>query len=117
MSFGFKYGSPSEADLIFDVRCFPNPYYEEKLKNLTGLDEPVRLYVLKKQNTKIFIEKLFSLLDFMIPLYRNEGKSQLVIAIGCTGGKHRSVAIAQRLYEHLSDTDYDVSVYHRDMQK
>ncbi|MDR1627758.1 MAG: RNase adapter RapZ [Oscillospiraceae bacterium] len=117
MSFGFKYGSPSEADLVFDVRCFPNPHYEENLKNLTGLDEPVRLYVLKKQNTKIFIEKLFSLIDFMLPLYHNEGKSQLVIAIGCTGGKHRSVAITQRLYEHLSDSEHNVNVCHRDIKK
>ncbi len=117
MSFGFKYGTPSEADLVFDVRCFPNPYYVQELKNLTGLDNAVKDYVLEKNDTKIFIEKLFSLLDFMLPLYSNEGKSQLVIAIGCTGGKHRSVAIAQYLHSHLKALNYFTNIYHRDIQK
>lgn len=117
MSFGFKYGSPSESDLIFDVRCFPNPYYDENLKNLTGLDEPVRDFVMKKKQTQIFMEKLFSLIDFMLPLYSDEGKSQLVIAIGCTGGKHRSVSISQQLYFHLKNLEYRTSIYHRDMKK
>ncbi len=117
MSFGFKFGSPSEADIVFDVRCFPNPYYEDELRNLNGFDTPVRDYVLNNSSTQIFINKLFSLIDFMLPLYRNEGKSQLVIAIGCTGGKHRSVAIVQSLYEHLTKLNYSPSVYHRDIKK
>ncbi len=86
VSFGFKYGIPAEADLVFDVRCLPNPYYVEELRNLTGLDEPVRSYVMKWEQTQGFIERFLSLIDYMIPLYCNEGKSQLVIAIGCTGG-------------------------------
>ncbi len=117
MSFGFKYGSPSEANLIFDVRCFPNPYYNKQLCELTGLDDKVKEFVLQKNSTKIFIEKLFSLLDFMLPLYIQEGKSQLVIAIGCTGGKHRSVAITNCLYNHLVNLGYYAGVSHRDIQK
>lgn len=117
MSFGFKYGTPSEADLVFDVRCLPNPYYVENLRELTGLDEPVRSYVMKWDQTKGFVEKFFVLVDYMLPLYCNEGKSQLVIALGCTGGKHRSVAIAQLLYDHLLEKGMRVSVHHRDVQK
>lgn len=117
MSFGFKYGSPSEASLIFDVRCFPNPYYNKQLCELTGLDDKVKEFVLQKNSTKIFIEKLFSLLDFMLPLYIQEGKSQLVIAIGCTGGKHRSVAITNCLHNHLVNLGYCAGVSHRDIQK
>lgn len=117
VSFGFKYGLPAEADLVFDVRCLPNPFYVEELKNLTGLDEPVREYVLKWDQTKEFVKRLFSLIDYMIPLYCNEGKSQLVIAIGCTGGHHRSVALTQLLYNHLLDQNLRTSVNHRDIQK
>lgn len=117
MSFGFKYGPPSEANLIFDVRCFPNPYYNPELRELTGLDEKIKEYVLEKESTKIFINKLFSLLDFILPLYIKEGKSQLVIAIGCTGGKHRSVAIANLLYNHLISRGYCTGISHRDIQK
>lgn len=117
VSFGFKYGIPAEADLVFDVRCLPNPYYVEELRNLTGLDEPVRSYVMKWEQTQGFIERFLSLIDYMIPLYCNEGKSQLVIAIGCTGGHHRSVALAQLLYNHLLEQDMRTSVNHRDIQK
>lgn len=117
MSFGFKYGSPSEANLLFDVRCFPNPYYNKELRKLTGLDDKIKEFVLQKNSTKIFIDKLFSLLDFILPLYINEGKSQLVIAIGCTGGKHRSVAITNCLYNHLIDLGYCTGISHRDIQK
>lgn len=116
-SFGFKYGTPSEADLVFDVRCLPNPYYVEELKRSTGLDEPVREYVMKWEQTKGFVERLFALIDYMLPLYRNEGKSQLVIAIGCTGGKHRSVALTQLLYNHLLELGQRTSVHHRDIHK
>lgn len=116
-SFGFKYGTPTEADLLFDVRCLPNPFYIEKLKNLTGIDKEVNEYVLEKKETQGFVKRMISLIDYMLPLYKNEGKSQLVVAFGCTGGKHRSVALAQLLYNHLSDLDYKVSVYHRDIHK
>ncbi|MDD3260693.1 MAG: RNase adapter RapZ [Oscillospiraceae bacterium] len=117
MSFGFKFGMATEADLVFDVRCLPNPYYVEELRHKTGLDAPVRDYVLKWDQTKGFISRLFDLIDYMIPLYCDEGKSQLVIAIGCTGGHHRSVTIAQLLYEHLVEKGFRASVNHRDIQK
>ncbi|HCC02917.1 MAG TPA: RNase adaptor protein RapZ, partial [Ruminococcaceae bacterium] len=106
-----------EADLVFDVRCLPNPYYVEELRHKTGLDAPVREYVLKWDQTKGFITRLLNLIDYMIPLYCDEGKSQLVIAIGCTGGHHRSVTIAQLLYEHLIEKGYRASVNHRDIHK
>jgi UPF0042 nucleotide-binding protein len=117
ISFGFKFGMPTEADLVFDVRCLPNPFYVENLKHLTGLDKPVQDYVLCSEETKGFVSRLFSLIDYMIPLYCNEGKSQLVIAIGCTGGHHRSVTLAQVLYEHLIEQHLRVSVNHRDIQR
>ena len=117
VSFGFKYGIPAEADLVMDVRCLPNPYYVEELKSLTGLDEPVRGYVMKWDQTKGFVRRFFDLVDFMIPLYCDEGKSQLVIAIGCTGGHHRSVTLAELLYNHLLQKDLRVSVNHRDIHK
>lgn len=117
MSFGFKYGTPSEADLMFDVRCLPNPFYVEELKNLTGLDDSVNEYVMKFDETKGFISRLFSLVDYTIPLYRKEGKSQLVLAIGCTGGKHRSVALTQLLYSHFLETGQRTTVQHRDIKK
>ena len=117
MSFGFKFGMATEADLVFDVRCLPNPYYIDELRHQTGLDAPVRDYVLKWGQTKGFVTRLLDLLDYMIPLYWDEGKSQLVVAIGCTGGHHRSVTIAQLLYEHLIEKGYRASVNHRDIQK
>jgi UPF0042 nucleotide-binding protein len=117
VSFGFKHGIPNESDLVFDVRCLPNPYYVEELKNLTGLDEPVRKYVMQWEQTKGFIDRFIDLIDYMIPLYCNEGKSQLVIAVGCTGGHHRSVALAQLLYNHLIERDMRTSVNHRDIHK
>ena len=117
VSFGFKYGIPTEADLVFDVRCLPNPFYLEELKHLTGLDEPVYSYVMKWEQTKGVVQRLISLIDYMLPLYCDEGKSQLVIAIGCTGGKHRSVALAQLLYDHLLENGHRTSVNHRDIQK
>lgn len=117
LSFGFKFGIPAEADLVFDVRCLPNPFYVDSLKHLTGLDKPVRDYVLKSDETKGFIERLFSLIDYTIPLYCNEGKSQLVVAIGCTGGHHRSVTLIQVLYQHLLAQHLRVNVNHRDIRK
>lgn len=117
VSFGFKFGLPTEADLVFDVRCLPNPFYVEGLKHLTGLDKPVQDYVLKSEATQGFVKRMFDLIDYSIPLYCNEGKSQLVVAIGCTGGHHRSVTLAQSLYDHLLEQNLRASVNHRDIQK
>ncbi|HIQ79833.1 MAG TPA: RNase adapter RapZ [Candidatus Scatavimonas merdigallinarum] len=117
MSFGFKYGAPSEADLVFDVRCLPNPFYIEALKHKTGLDEDVREYVLKWEQTQGLVKRVFDLVDYTLPLYIEEGKSQLVIAFGCTGGKHRSVALARLLYSHLVDNGQRASIHHRDIRK
>ncbi|NNG67039.1 RNase adapter RapZ [Caldanaerobacter subterraneus] len=115
MSFGYKYGIPLEADLVFDVRFLPNPFYIDELRPLTGNDEKVKEYVMKWEEAKEFLEKLGDMIKFLIPYYIREGKSQLVIAIGCTGGKHRSVAIANALYDLLKKEDYSVVVNHRDI--
>ncbi|SJZ81847.1 RNase adapter RapZ [Garciella nitratireducens] len=117
VSFGFKYGIPLDADLVFDVRFLPNPFYIENLRSLTGKDEPVREYVLQSSETNIFLKKLIDMIDFLIPYYIKEGKSQLVIGIGCTGGKHRSVTIANYLYHHLKGKDHWVMMNHRDINK
>ena len=117
MSFGFKYGIPLAADLIFDVRCLPNPFYVKELKPLTGLDEEVREYILKYEVTNKFLEKLLSFIDFTVPLYKEEGKSELVIGIGCTGGKHRSVTIARLINSHLIENKQKSAIYHRDIWK
>ena len=117
VSFGFKYGIPTEADLVFDVRCLPNPFYVKELKNLTGLDDPVREYVMRWEQSQEVARRLLDLLDYMVPLYLEEGKSQLVVAMGCTGGKHRSVTFAQLLYEHFAAQGKRASVNHRDIQK
>ncbi|OAT72342.1 RNase adapter RapZ [Parageobacillus thermoglucosidasius] len=116
MSFGFKYGVPIDADLVFDVRFLPNPHYIEHMRPKTGLDEEVSSYVLKWGETQKFLEKLIDLLTFMLPHYKREGKSQLVIAIGCTGGQHRSVAIAEYIARHFAN-DYKTHVSHRDMER
>ena len=117
MSFGFKYGMPTDADLVFDVRCLPNPYYVDELKEHTGLDEAVQTYVLKWDATQTLLAKLYDLVDFLIPLYEKEGKTQLVIAVGCSGGKHRSVVFAEMLNKHLLQTNLLSSIHHRDMDK
>ncbi len=116
-SFGFKYGSDSEADLVVDVRCLPNPFYVEELKNKTGLDREVRDYVMSGADSKAFFAKLIDFIDCAVPLYAKEGKSQLVISIGCTGGKHRSVTFAELIGEHLINENYNCSVTHRDIHK
>ena len=116
MSFGFKYGIPIDADLVFDVRFLPNPHYIYHMRPKTGLDEEVSSYVLKWSETQKFLEKLIDLLAFMLPHYKREGKSQLVIAIGCTGGQHRSVAIAEYIARYFSK-DYKTHVSHRDMER
>ena len=116
-SFGFKYGADGDADLVFDVRCLPNPYYIDDLKLKTGLDAPVNEYVMSFPESKEFARKIKDFLDFSVPLYLKEGKSQLVIAFGCTGGKHRSVTFAELISCHLKDKGYDVSTLHRDIKK
>lgn len=117
VSFGFKYGIPLEADLVFDVRCLPNPFYIEELKPLTGLDEPVRDYIMSFDVTHQFLQKLTDYLDFTVPLYKQEGKSELVVGVGCTGGKHRSVTIARLLNAHLVEHDQKAAIHHRDIWK
>jgi len=116
MSFAFKHGIPSEADLIFDVRCLPNPFYIDELRNKTGLCDEVREYVINREPTQGFLTRLYDMIDYLVPLYTAEGKSQLVIAIGCTGGQHRSVAVAQSLYKHLTEKDAYCTVNHRDIK-
>ena len=117
MSFGFKYGIPLSADLLFDVRCLPNPFYIKELRPLTGLDESVREYILSYDVTAEYMEKLTDFLDFSVPLYKEEGKSELVVGIGCTGGKHRSVTVARMLYTHFTENGYKSSIHHRDIGK
>jgi RNase adapter protein RapZ len=104
VAFGFKYGIPLDADLVFDVRFLPNPNYVESLRELTGADGPVEAYLEAIPETEGFLERLFSLIDFLVPRYEREGKSQVTIAIGCTGGRHRSVYLGRRLRRHLSET-------------
>lgn len=116
LSFGFKYGIPTDADLVFDVRFLPNPYYEESLKTHTGNETLVQDFVLQGGTAESFLEKLYEMIDFLLPNYVKEGKNQLVIAIGCTGGKHRSVTIANLLYERLrSHEDIGLKIEHRDI--
>jgi UPF0042 nucleotide-binding protein len=117
MSFGFKYGMPTDCDTIFDVRCLPNPFYLDDLREQTGLDAPVRDYVFSFEESNTLVEKLKSYLDFTVPLYTKEGKAELVVGIGCTGGKHRSVAIASLLKEYYISNGYKAKVYHRDIMK
>ena len=118
MSFGFKYGIPADADLVFDVRFLPNPYYIEELKPLTGNDKPVSDYVMNAEESHIFLDKLTDMVQFLIPNYVKEGKNRLVIAIGCTGGQHRSVTLANELYVRIKDQgNYGIKLYHRDIKE
>lgn len=117
LSFGFKHGIPIEADLVFDVRFMPNPYYVPELKNKTGLDQAVRDFVFSFRQTNDFMEQLEKMLTFLLPLYAEEGKSALVIAIGCTGGHHRSVAVAHELAEYITEEGYQVTENHRDISR
>ena len=117
VSFGFKYGIPLDADLVFDVRFLPNPYYVKSLKDLTGENEEVRNYVLQWSQTQEFLVKFKDMIEFLLPNYVEEGKSQLVIGIGCTGGKHRSVTIAEKLYHFINKIGYQVFINHRDIEK
>ena len=118
LSFGFKYGIPEDSDLVFDVRFLPNPYYIEELRPMSGNDQPVRDYVMNNDTAKQFLTKLTDMVEFLIPNYISEGKTQLVIGIGCTGGKHRSVTLANELYEALQKNDnYGIRIEHRDIGK
>ena len=118
MSFGFKYGIPQDSDLVFDVRFLPNPYYIDELKEKTGNDPEVQDYVMENEKAQVFLDKLTDMVDFLIPNYILEGKNQLVIAIGCTGGKHRSVTLADALYQKLDKQEnYGVRIEHRDIGK
>ena len=117
MSFGFKYGIPLEADMIIDVRCLPNPFYIPDLKHQTGLDQPVRDYVLGSEETQQFLKHTLNLLDYAVPLYLKEGKSELVVGVGCTGGKHRSVTLARELESHFHRLGYKCVIQHRDVQR
>ena len=118
LSFGFKYGIPADADLVFDVRFLPNPYYEDELRPLTGMDESVFNYVMDNETARIFANKLEDMVEFLIPKYAQEGKTSLVIAVGCTGGKHRSVTIARELYSRIArNGEYGFRLEHRDVDK
>ena len=116
-SFGFKYGIPLDCDMVFDVRFLPNPFYISELKNLCGNDQPVKDYIQEKPVTREFEEKLFALIQFLLPQYVQEGKSQLMIGVGCTGGRHRSVFIANQLGGFIEKCGYGVQVIHRDLIK
>ena len=118
LSFGFKYGIPVDSDLVFDVRFLPNPYYVEGLRAKTGNDKEIQEYVLQFKEAHEFLDKLTDMIDFLIPNYISEGKNQLVISIGCTGGKHRSVTLANELYKRLAKkTEYGLKIEHRDIEK
>ncbi len=117
MSFGYKYGIPRDSDLVFDVRFLPNPYYDVNLRPMTGNDEPVAQYVKNCEEYDSFLNKLTDMISFLLPQYQKEGKNQLVISVGCTGGKHRSVTVANALHKELSELPYTVRLFHRDIAK
>ncbi len=118
LSFGYKYGIPADSDLVFDVRFLPNPYYVEELRKKTGMDQEIKDFVMKYEEAHVFMDKLYDLVQFLLPNYVKEGKSKLVISIGCTGGKHRSVTLAEELYQRLSEDDrYGLKIVHRDIDK
>ncbi len=117
ISFGYRFGLPPDADIVFDVRFLPNPYFVQDLKQYDGNTRPVEEYVMKWDDTREFLLKLFSLISFLTPLYEKEGKSYLNIAIGCTGGKHRSVVILNQVAGYFGDNDYVVTLNHRDIER
>ena len=117
LSFGFKYGIPVDSDLVFYVRFIPNPFYIPELKPFSGNDEPVKNYVMEQTETQTFLQKANDMFEFLIPNYQKEGKRQLIISIGCTGGRHRSVAIANSIYETLRANNHDVYIEHRDIKE
>lgn len=117
LSFGFKYGIPADSDMVFDVRFLPNPYYDDELRSKTGNDKDVQDFVMTTGTATEFLNKLHDMLIFLIPHYISEGKNQLVVSIGCTGGKHRSVTLANELFERLGSTEYGMKIEHRDIDK
>lgn len=117
VSFGYKYGLPMDSDLVFDTRFLPNPFYVDELRQKTGKNAKVRAYVMEAPETKRFVKEMFRFVDYMMPNFVEEGKSYVTVAVGCTGGKHRSVALAETLGEHLKDTNYKIQVNHRDLFK
>lgn len=117
VSFGFKYGIPVDSDLVFDVRFLPNPFYIPELKQFSGNEEPVKNYVLNYEETRVFIDKLNDMLVYLVPYYLKEGKRQLIVSIGCTGGRHRSVTIANEIYKKLKTEGYEVNIDHRDINE
>jgi RNase adapter protein RapZ len=116
-SFGYKYGIPHDADIVLDVRFLPNPYFVNELREKTGLQPEVKEYVLRIEETRAFLDRLYSLLDFALPLYEREGKSSLTLAVGCTGGRHRSVVLVQELQKNLAGRNFRIHVRHRDVDK
>jgi UPF0042 nucleotide-binding protein len=117
VSFGFKYGIPHDADVIIDVRFLPNPYFVSELKALDGETQQVKNFVSENKETRIFLDKYLDLLDYLIPLYEKEGKAYLTLAVGCTGGRHRSVVIAQAIYEHINASELQIEMTHRDISQ
>ena len=117
MSFGFKYGVPTDADMVIDCRFLPNPHWIEELRPMTGLDAPVSEYVESFDLTKVAIERIEALLELLVPAYVDEGKSVFTVAFGCTGGRHRSVAIAERIVSWMRESGYDPRIRHRDVEK
>ena len=117
MSFGFKHGIPADADIVYDVRCLPNPFYIPELEFKTGLDKEVADYVMQFETSQKLLDKIIDMTDFSLPLYAEEGKSELVIAFGCTGGHHRSVTFAEAMYKHLQEKGFKTTVIHRDITK
>lgn len=117
LTFGFKYGIPVDSDLVFDVRFLPNPFYIPELKGFSGNDKPVSDYVLSYDETRVFIKKLDEMLEYLIPHYIKEGKKQLIISVGCTGGRHRSVTIGNEIYDRLKQNGHKVTIEHRDINE
>jgi UPF0042 nucleotide-binding protein len=117
LSFGYRYGVPSQADLVFDVRFLPNPYFVPELKGLTGVDPKVAAYVLERAETQEFLQKIVELCEFLFPRYRKEGKAYVTVAIGCTGGKHRSVALAHEIHRRLCEKHPGIQLWDRDVEK
>ena len=116
-SFGYRYGTPADADIVLDVRFLPNPYFIEGLRSLNGCDPPVKDYVLEMKESKTFLKNLFKMMEFLIPNYEKEGKAYLNIALGCTGGKHRSVVMLDKLGEHINEMGYIININHRDIKR
>ncbi len=116
-SFGYRYGLPPDADIVLDVRFLPNPYFIEDLKNYDGSDQKVEDYVMGREESKTFLQELTKLMEFLIPNYEKEGKAYLNIALGCTGGKHRSVVMSNRIGDYLANKDYIVNINHRDIKR